>query len=371
MDNKNRILFVATFPPPIHGSSIVSQYIKDSKIINNSFCCDYINLSTSRKMSEIGKKSIIKIYRFTISFVSLFWKLLIHKYDICYLAITCRGKGFLKDAPFVLLCKLFCKNVVIHQHNKGMSKFVDKQPYKCLLPIVYRNVKVILLSWYLYEDVSAIISKRQVYICPNGIPNSFSEEPHFIRNNMIPHVLFLSNLITTKGVFVLLKALSILKDKGFNFICDFVGEETKDISKKEFLDEVNNYGLENYVFYHGSKYGRDKLDYYLKADIFVQPTFEDCFPLTIIEAMQYKLPIISTLEGAIPDMVNEDCGFLCERNDVNSLVVNLEKLLINKELRVQMGECAYKIYKNKFSLNSFENKMLEILKKIVLGNHEC
>lgn len=54
---------------------------------------------------------------------------------VCYFAITCNGSGFIKDAPFVLLCKLFRRKVVIHQHNKGMSGCVDKQPYKWLLPL--------------------------------------------------------------------------------------------------------------------------------------------------------------------------------------------------------------------------------------------
>ena len=50
-----KILFIAPLPPPVHGSSMVSKYIKESTLIQESFDCDFVNLSTSRTMDEIGK----------------------------------------------------------------------------------------------------------------------------------------------------------------------------------------------------------------------------------------------------------------------------------------------------------------------------
>lgn len=55
-----RILFIAPFPPPVHGSAMVSQQIRDCRVINSVFRCDYVNLSTSRRMDEIGRRSPIK-----------------------------------------------------------------------------------------------------------------------------------------------------------------------------------------------------------------------------------------------------------------------------------------------------------------------
>ena len=57
---KPRILFIAPLPPPVHGSAMVSQYIKDSKLVNEAFECDFVNLSTSRRMDEIGKGGMKK-----------------------------------------------------------------------------------------------------------------------------------------------------------------------------------------------------------------------------------------------------------------------------------------------------------------------
>ena len=363
---KKKILFITPLPPPVHGSAMVSQYIKDSKLINDSFDCDFVNLSTSRKMDEIGKQSIMKIFRFLGSYVSVFFKLLFNHYDLCYLAITCYGIGFLKDAPFVLLCKLFGRKVVIHQHNKGMSKCVDRQPYKWLLPLVYKNTKVILLSWHLYEDIAKVVKREQILICPNGIPEISETRNIQECKNSVPRLFFLSNLIESKGVYVLLDACKILKEKGYKFICDFVGGETTEINRAVFESTVKEKGLDEYVVYLGPKYGNEKERYWNATDVFVQPTYEDCFPLTIVEAMQHGKPVVSTNEGAIPDLVVDGMnGFLCERRNVDSLANALEILLKDKDLRVKMGIEGYNQYISKFTLNVFEKNMNDLFNKIL------
>lgn len=362
---KPRILFITPLPPPVHGSAMVSQYIKDCKELKEEFVCDFVNLSTSRSIDEIGKTSIKKYWRFLMSYILTFWKLLIHRYSLCYLAITCHGTGFLKDAPFVLLCKLFRRKVLIHQHNKGMSNCVDKQPYKWLLPLVYKNTKVILLSWYLYPDIEKVVNKEQVVICPNGIPELFNEEPHFERNNEVTHLLFLSNLIPSKGVYVLLDACKILKNKGYKFICDFVGGESKEITKMGFENATKERDISEYVIYHGPKYGKDKVAFFSNSDIFVQPTLNDCFPLTLLEAMQYQLPIVSTHEGAVPDIVTDgENGFVCEREDAVGTAIAIETLLKDKEKRTRMGGVGYKKFNEELTLKVFNRNITRILKDI-------
>lgn len=366
MKKNKQILFITPLPPPVHGSAMVSQFIKDSKLIEDSFNCDFVNLSTSRKMDEIGKQSIMKIFRFLGSYICVFLKLLLNRYELCYLAITCHGIGFLKDAPFVLLCKLFGRKIVIHQHNKGMSKCVDKKPYKWLLPLVYKNTKVILLSWHLYEDIAKIVKREQILICPNGIPQTTETKESRECNNSVPRLFFLSNLIESKGVYVLLDACKILKEKGYKFICNFVGGETKEINRAVFESAVKEKGLDEYVVYQGPKYGNEKERYWDAADVFVQPTYEDCFPLTIVEAMQHGKPVVSTDEGAIPDLVVDGMnGFVCERRNVDSLANALEILLKDKDLRVKMGIEGYNQYVRKFTLSAFEENICLILSGIM------
>ena len=389
-----KILFIAPLPPPVHGSAMVSQYIKDSKLVQEQYDCDFVNLSTSRRMDEIGKGGMKKILRFVGAYFALLWKLLTHRYALCYLAITCHDMGFLKDAPFVLLCKLFRRRVLIHQHNKGMSGCVERWPYRWLLPLVYRNTTVMLLSWHLYDDIAAVVKREQVVVCPNGIPEQAvghwplavgsrdddncaaelqansqkpkanSQAPSANSQQPTAKILFLSNLIPSKGVYVLLDACRILRERGLDFVCDFVGGETKEIDRATFEAAVKERGLEGIVCYQGPKYGEEKEVYWQGADLFVQPTFDDCFPLTLVEAMQHRLPIVSTDVGAIPDMVEDGVnGFVCKQRDVDSLVTALERLITDPALRQQMGERGYQRYREEFTLEAFEKRFAMLIQQ--------
>lgn len=168
-----RILFIIPLPPPVHGSSMMCCQIRQSEMINSTFDCTYVNLSTSRSNTEVDKFSywllLKKSARFFSAYLKAFWHLLMYRPDIAYLAITCHGIGFLKDAPFVLVCKLFGCKIVLHQHNKGMANDTHKPVYRWLFPLVYKNSTVILLSWLLYDDISHVVRREQVKICPNGI----------------------------------------------------------------------------------------------------------------------------------------------------------------------------------------------------------
>lgn len=367
------ILLITPLPPPVHGSSMVSQWIKESKLLNEEFKMDFVNLSTSRKVEEIQKGGLWlntkKAGRFLLAFLQVFWLLCTRYYDLCYLAITCHGKPFLKDFPFVMLCKMFHKRIIIHQHNKGMSHDIDRWPYRWALPLAYHNTKVILLSKYLYEDVSKVVKREQVFICPNGIP--YIPNTNSNRENSTPHILFLSNLIESKGAFVLLEACRILRDREIDFICDFVGKESKDISAERFCSEVKKKQLESNVIYRGPKYNEEKEYHWKLASLFVFPTYyeDETFGLVIVEAMQHGLPVVTTNEGGIPDIVIDgETGYICERKNAQQLADKIELLLSSPTLRKEMGEAGRKRYEERFTSEIFENRLKECLQIALSSN---
>lgn len=361
MKKKPQLLFIVPLPPPVHGSTVMCQYIKDSGLINEKFECDYVNLSVSRDMEEVHSFKWVKLWRFLFTYISVFYKLAFHRYKLCYIALAFH-KGLLKDAPFVFLCKLFRRKIVIHLHGKGASQDARNVFYRWLLRNTFRNTKVIMLSWLLYPDIEQFVKREDVSICPNGIP-AVNHEYHE-RNNPLPRLLFLSNLIVSKGVIVLLDALQILKDKGYSFICDFVGGETNEIDGKRFAEEVDKRSLNQLVIYNGKKYGDDKNKMFEKSDIFVFPTFyeNETFGLVNLEAMAYYLPIISTNVGGIPDVVRDgENGLICKSGDATSLAECIESLLKDPDLRRRMGYNGYRILHKFFTIEVFEKKMHDIL----------
>lgn len=83
--------------------------------------------------------------------------------------------------------------------------------------------------------------------------------------------------------------------------------------------------------------------------------------------MQYKLPIITTNEGGIPDVVQNGInGYVCEREDSVTLANAIERLLNNKNSCIEFGENGYKIFKEKLTLDVFNNNITRILKELAL-----
>ena len=272
------------------------------------------------------------------------------------------GKALFKDVIVGQMLKSMGCKIIAHYHNKGVSAYQSKWIYNFLYKRFFSNLKVILLAENLYKDIAKYVKREDVYICPNGIPSSCKEEMEARRNNVIPHLLFLSNLLISKGVIVLLDALKILKEKEYTFVCQFIGGETAEINAVQFFEEVNKRELSDLVTYVGRKVREEKEAFFRQADIFVFPTYYETFGLVNLEAMEYKLPVISTNEGGIPDIVKDgENGLICEKQNPVSLADCIAKLLDDEELRVKMGSAGHEKFCREFTLDKFENRMRDIL----------
>jgi glycosyltransferase involved in cell wall biosynthesis len=365
MKNKQNILFLIHFPPPVHGSSVVGSIVKNSTVINDTFGCRYINLLVSRKIGETGKIDLQKTARFIGIWFKLLIEILHKKPSRCYLALTTTGSAFYKDVLLVALLRFFRVKRIYHLHNKGVSNYQTKGINKLLYRFVFSGADVILLSQRLYQDIEAFVPISKVHICPNGVAdvsnNQFCNQS---KENAVK-MLFLSNLIEAKGVLILLEACSILQQRGLFFECNFIGGEG-DITVSQLNKKIQTKGLAAKVHYNGPQFGSDKQSSFAESTIFVLPSLKECFPLVILEAMQYSLPVISTFEGGIPDVVEDGVtGFLVPQKDAAALAEKLAILIENPELRQQMGKAGRTKYENEFTLAIFEHRLVEILQQII------
>lgn len=359
---KPKILFILHLPPPIHGAAMMGKYIQESELVNSSFDCFCINLATAGSLSDIGHVSLEKLlkYLLLLRYISHVVKEI--RPELVYITPNAGGKAFFKDFIVVQMLKSMGCKIIAHYHNKGVSAYQSKWIYNFLYKRFFSNLKVILLAENLYKDIAKYVKREDVYICPNGIPSSCKEEMEARRNNVIPHLLFLSNLLISKGVIVLLDALKILKEKEYTFVCQFIGGETAEINAVQFFEEVNKRELSDLVTYVGRKVREEKEAFFRQADIFVFPTYYETFGLVNLEAMEYKLPVISTNEGGIPDIVKDgENGLICEKQNPVSLADCIAKLLDDEELRVKMGSAGHEKFCREFTLDKFENRMRDIL----------
>lgn len=364
---KKDILYILHFPPPIHGSSVVGEQIRNSELLKESLDGHFINLNTSKKMSDIGRVGITKIFKYLGVIRRVVVALLLHRPKICYIAITAKGMAFYKDVIIVFIVKIYGAKIVYHMHNKGVSNCQDGFIHNILYKLVFNNSSVIILSKYLYPDIEKYVNRERVYICFNGVQDL--DRKHYYNQNHVVEILFLSNLIESKGVFILVEACKLLKEKNLSFNCKVAGGEG-DVSGDEFILKVEKLNLQDCVEYVGKKYGREKEDLFSRADIFAFPTYyhNECFPLVLLEAMQFSIPIVSTYEGGISDIVeDEKTGFLVNQQDVQALANKLETLILDRNLRIAMGSAGRERFEEKFTSSHFENRMNEILNSVLMS----
>ncbi len=361
-------------PEPVHGAAMMGKYIKESKIISSSFDGDYINLSTSQHLHEVGKAGIGKIVNLIKIQGKVLKALISKRYDLTYLTLTAKGSGFYKDLMIVVILKLFRKKIIYHFHNKGVSSRQDNILDHLLYKFTFADTKTILLSQYLYYDIKKYVKKENVFFCPNGIPSAKDLDSEILlekrinnTSNLRARILFLSNMMEEKGVLVLVEACKILQQKSIEFECHFVGAWS-DVSEEKFNSDILNNNLSDRVFGHGKKYGGEKNSFLHNSDIFVFPTYyhNETFGLVIIEAMEFALPVISTHEGGIPDVVIDgETGFLVPQQNAAALAEKIEILIKKPELRLQMGMAGKKRFEQLFTLERFENRLSDILKQAI------
>lgn len=375
---KSKILFIMHMPPPVHGAAMMGKYIHDSKIVNETFECKYINPTTAVNLEDIGKVRVRKLKDFYVLLSDIRKVVKEFRPNLVYLTANACGGAFYKDFIILEMLKRLRCRMVVHYHNKGVSTRQDKWLDHLLYRRFFKGIKVILLAETLYKDVEKYVKREDVEICPNGIPESIDYEPEARKENAVPHILFLSNLIVSKGVIVLLDALRILKEKGYNFVCDFVGGETAEIDATRFTREVEQRGLSDVAVYHGRKYGDEKLAYFDKADIFTFPSYyhNETFGLVNLEAMEHKLPVISTNEGGIPDVVKNGInGLIVDaksgRISADELAERIAQLIDNPVMREKMGEEGYRMFKSHFTIGKFEHNITNVLKNFITINPNC
>jgi glycosyltransferase involved in cell wall biosynthesis len=362
----NKILFILHFPPPVHGSAVIGGFIKESDFINSRYETRYINLSTSFTVDEIGKGWIRKISRYIDILIQVRRQLSLFRPGLCYFTPMSKGIGFYKDFLVIAMVRLYGVKLVYHFHNKGVKtregRFIDDRLYR----LAFRNTDVILLSRLLYPDISKYCPFNRVHICQNGIPASVQPGTS-AGGDGVPVILFLSNLLRSKGVFVLLESCKILAERNVAFKCIIAGGDG-DLTVAGLESYARQMGLENRVVFPGKCIGAAKEDLFINSDIFVLPTyyFNECMPLVLLEAMKYSLPVVSTFEGAIPELVDDGVtGFLVPQKDPFLLADRIENLIGDKVLREEMGNKGFIKFNGSFTLGKFEEDFCGIIDSLL------
>ena len=361
-----KILFIGQFPPPVHGVSVMNESIINSKPLNESFKIKPLDLKFGKSIKDLDHFSIFKLYKALMYCFILIKEMIVYKPNLVYFTPSPTGFSFYRDAVYLFLIKIFKVKILIHLHGKGIAEnIINASMKKQIYTWFFKNTHVICLSRSISSDIEEVYNKIP-FLVPNGIK---SQPQSFIVGNKRleskPQILFLSHLKQNKGVLIFIEALSILHKKGFLFNARLVGSPSE-ISIEELNSIIEKHNLVPYIQITGPLTGVAKQNEYKRADIFVFPTYNDAFPLVILEAMQFGLPVVSTHEGSIPEIIiDNETGFIVEKKRPKILAEKIAILLKDKNRREVMGNNGYNRFMEEFTLEKFELNMLNTFKRVL------
>jgi glycosyltransferase involved in cell wall biosynthesis len=99
-----------------------------------------------------------------------------------------------------------------------------------------------------------------------------------------------------------------------------------------------------------------------RADIFCSPSvWEEPFGLVNVEAMACALPVVATRGGGVPEVFAGGGGILVERGSANELASALEKLIVDRSLRLELAMEGYRSFQRKFTWKTVHRRYREVL----------
>ena len=104
---------------------------------------------------------------------------------------------------------------------------------------------------------------------------------------------------------------------------------------------------------------------YSNSDILVLISDYEAFPMVIIEAMSYGLPVVVSSVGGIPEAVNASVGALVSKNNPEDFAKEIKALILNKEDREKKGQNARKLIEEKFTINKMLDKTFSVYRQLV------
>lgn len=284
--------------------------------------------------------------------------------QILHCHASMRG-SFWRKSLFALLGIISRTPVVFHLHGSEFKVFHASQSTvsKRLIRLVLESVDcVIVLSSSWANFVNEIAPKAKVEVLPNFVTLPPEPTPPRARDHDVVNALFLGAVGIRKGIFDLLPAVQLALQDAPNLKIT-IGGDGDLAAAKAMADQL---GISSCVHFAGWVSGSDKVRLLQDAHFYVLPSHNEGLPMSLLEAMSYRLPVISTRVGGIPELIDDDKdGFLIDAGDVKALARSLSSLALDAPRREAMGHAAYEKIVKRYADTAVIPKLESIYRRLL------
>ncbi|WP_266364905.1 glycosyltransferase family 4 protein [Tellurirhabdus rosea] len=291
------------------------------------------------------KYKINIVFYFFYGLIVFFIKILRYKeIKIIHLHGAAYGSFYRLFIIWFISKKIFNKKTIYHSHGSEFKKFYlnSNALIKKLITLFINDVDYVIClseSWRSFFQIN--FNCKVIEVLENII-----EPPRFNKkktNDSVLILLFLGLIGPRKGIFDLIEAIKNNKDIFTGKIKLIIGGNGE---IEKLLSYIHRYELEDIIEYRGWVSGDLKHELLSQSNIYILPSYNEGLPLSVLEAMSYRLPVISTPVGGISEIVHNGVnGFLVNPGDKLEIAKCISTFLNNPALIEKMGESSYDISK--------------------------
>lgn len=242
----------------------------------------------------------------------------------------------------------------------GVYNFFVKQR-----EFILHSNKIIAVSNFVKNSLieETFVPEERIVVIHNGVDEKrFDFETNI---SLDKKLLYIGQVHKTKGSDLLTK---IFEDTRFKDVTldvvgggDYLAELRKEVKRKK---------LEKNILIHGKFDNYDQvLDFYKKNNfsIFILPTKRyEGFPMSLIEAMFARLPIVAFDRGGVKDAIdNGETGYLVEFNNLNEFKDRILEIVTNRDLQLSMSKKAFKKASKEFTIKIMLDRYEKIIKEMI------
>lgn len=333
-----------------YGSSIEKQY--DMQYVE-SYC-------DGGKVKKLGKG--IKGY---FSFAKI---LLLSRPDIVHIHSSF-GPSFYRKLPFIIAAHISGTKIVNHIHGADFDVFyrnASKRKKELIKKIYSMCHIVIALSDEWKEKLSEIVDVDRIRVIENYSMINYQACQARKNRQCNNQVLFLGELGKRKGCYDIPSVIKRVSQSVPNvkFILCGSGSTVDTTEIDKLISQLN---VKSNVEFPGWVRGEQKSAILEAADVFFLPSYNEGMPMSILDAMGYGLPIVSTNIGGIPKIVhNGDNGACLNPGDVTGFTKEIIRLLKDDIYREEASSASLRIVEEGYSLDAHLSKLLSVYKELIV-----